>query len=95
MPEAIKDAVRSSGGIFTLGDDGAVQASKADEFINSPERFIKSLKESNPYYWPSNADFRMSGSGGVDSKDLNTRIEAAAAAGDFDTYKELRSKQAG
>jgi len=95
LPEAIKDAVRSSGGIFTLGDDGAVQASKADEFINSPERFIKSLKESNPYYWPSNADFRMSGSGGVDSKDLNTRIEAAAAAGDFDTYKELRSKQAG
>lgn len=92
LPEAIVDAVSNANGLFNLADDGTVQASKADEFINSPERFVKSLKESKPYYWPSSADFRMSGSTGVDSKDLASRIEAAAASGDFELYKQLRTK---
>lgn len=91
MPEAIKDAIRSSGGVFKIGDDGNIQAAKADEFINSPERFIKSLKETSPYYWPSNADFKLNGSSGLDTKDINTRLDQAAASGDFETYKKLRS----
>ena len=92
LPEAITDAVNSSQGLFKLGEDGSVQAAKVDEFINSPERFIKSLKETKPYYWPANADFRLNGSGGGDAKDIASRMEEAAAAGDFDTYKKLRAQ---
>lgn len=94
LPEAIIDAINSSAGIFTIGDDGSVQASKADEFINSPERFIKELKNSKPYYWPANADFRLNGSDGMDAKDVATRISAAAESGDFEAYKKLRNAKA-
>ena len=92
LPKAVENAITDAKGLFTVGENGAVQASKADEFINSPERFVKSLKDTKDFYWPSNADFRMSGSGGGDPKDLAVQMEAAAIAGDFDTYKNLRSK---
>ncbi len=95
LPEAINDAIINANGLFKIGDDGSVQAAKMDEFINSPERFVKALKETKPYYWPSNADFRMSGSGGNDPKDIVARIETAAQSGDFEAYKALRKKQAG
>lgn len=92
LPEAIDNAISDSSGLFTVGEDGSVQASKADEFISSPERFVKSLKDTKSFYWPSNADFRMSGSGGGDGKDVAARMEAAAASGDFEAYKALRQK---
>lgn len=94
LPEAIADAINNANGLFKIGEDGSIQAAKVDEFVNSPERFIKTLKETKPYYWPPNADFRMNGSGGSDPKDIASRMETAAAAGDFETYKALRKKQA-
>ena len=95
IPGAIEDAIVNSRGLFKIGDDGNIEATKIDEFINSPERFIKSLKESRPHYWPSNADFRLSGSDGGNGTDVAAQMEAAASSGDFEAYKALRDKQAG
>lgn len=94
LPDAIADAIGNSQGIFKLDDDGNVVSRKAEDFINSPERFVKSLKETKAYYWPANADFKLSGSGGSIT-DIQGRMETAAKAGDFDTYKALRAKQTG
>lgn len=94
LPEAVEDVIKRAEGLFKIGENG-VEASKVDEFINSPQRFVKSLKEVVPHYWPANADFRLSGSGGANSKDIGERMEAAAASGDFEAYKALRDKQTG
>jgi len=94
LPEAIDNAIRDASGLFKVAENGNVEARKIDEFINSPERFVKSLKETNSFYWPSSADFRMSGSDGASQTDINARMEAAASSGDFEAYKELRNKKA-
>lgn len=91
LPEAVVDAISNSQGLFKINEDGAIVASKADEYISTPERFIKELKNQKPYYWPSNADFRLSGSDNIDATDLGTRIETASKAGDFEAYKALRN----
>jgi len=93
IPGAIPDAITNSRGLFKIGDDGKIEATKIDEFVNSPERFIKSLKENRPHYWPSNADFRLSGSDGGNGTDVTAQMEAAASSGDFEAYKALRNKQ--
>ncbi len=93
LPEAIVDAVNNSNGIFKLDESGSVIANKPDEFINSPERFIKSLKETKPYYWPSNADFKLEGSNSGGQATLGDRLSDAAQNSDFEQYKKLRAKQ--
>ena len=93
LPEAIADAIQSSNGLFKIDEEGQIVASKADEYISSPDRFIKELKSKKPYYWPTNADFRLSGSDNIDAGDYNTRLDAASKAGDFEAYKALRTKK--
>jgi len=90
LPEAIIDAVNNSNGLFQLNQDGKVISKNPEEFVNSPERYIKSLKDNKPYYWPANADFKMTGSTGGGKSTTGERLEEAAAKGDFEAYKKLR-----
>jgi len=88
-PDAINDVIARSTGIFEL-QDGKTKVAKPDGYVDSVERFIKSLKDSASYYWPDKANFNLKGG---DHKQITDRMNDAAEAGDFETYKKMREAQ--
>jgi hypothetical protein len=98
MPEALKDVLLNASSIFQLGEDGSVEArdadgnlKKIDDLILTPENWIKSLKETSPYYWPPSQGAGAYGSGSG-SDDITQKLLDLVAKGDMAGYSKLRKK---
>ena len=98
IPEALDDVLRRGRDLFSIGDDGSIEARdssgelmKIDDHLMDPSRFIEGLKKSAPYYWPSSSGTGASGSGGS-VKDADSKLLSAAASGDSAAYREIRKK---
>lgn len=101
IPEALDDVLRRGRDVFSLAEDGSLEARdkdgnlvKLDDHLMTPKLFVESLRKSAPYYWPGSTGTGASGAGGAGSgSDLDSQIAAAAAKGDTKLYRQLRNKQ--
>jgi hypothetical protein len=104
-PEAVADVLLRGNAVFSLGDDGAVEARDADgnllksgTKLMTPDLWVDDLKKSAPYFWPGSkgtgADGGAGGGGGA-SGDLTEQIAKAAANNDMVTYRKLLAKKNG
>ena len=99
--EALDDVLSRGGDVFSLGDDGTVEArddkgnlKKFDEdIILNPKNWIETLKKVAPHYWPASEGIDAGGDGTAD--DLTVAMNAAAVKGDMKEYRRLRDKAHG
>jgi hypothetical protein len=99
IPEALDDVLRRGRDVFSIGDDGVIEARgsdgeliKIDDHLMDPARFVDGLKKTAPYYWPSSSGTGATGSGGS-SADMNSSLLNAASSGDSAAYRAMRRKQ--
>lgn len=99
--EAISDVLLRGSSVFTLGEDGTIEArdskgelrKDAEGIILDPTKYIAGLRKTAPHYWPDSSGSGVTGQGGS-AGDLQARIDAAAKSGDMTQYRKLREKQA-
>lgn len=99
-PEAITDVLLHGRNIFSLADDGTVEArgedgkllKTADDKVLTTANWIESLKKTSPHYWPGSKGAGAEG-GGDSGDDLATAIQRAADTGNHAEYRRLRKKQ--
>ena len=101
-PEAVTDILLRSKQMFTLVDDGSLEARDADGKllkneqgnVITPAVWLESLKETSPHYWPSSSGVGARGGNITGNADLTEKLSELAAAGDMDGYRALRAKMA-
>lgn len=99
-PEAITDVLLHGRNIFTLADDGSLEARDSsgklrktdDDKVLTPTNWIDSLKQKSPHYWPD-SEGAGARSGGQNPTDLAAQMARAAEKGDHAEYRRLRAKQ--
>lgn len=97
---AVADVLARGGNVFSLGDDGTVEARDAknkliktdDDLILTPENWVVSLKKPCPHYWPPSVGADLTGVDASDAADMQSRMSAAVEAGNIDLYRKLRDK---
>jgi len=96
--EALTDVLMRANQLFSLGEDGTVEARdakgnlvKTDDLVLTPENWIKSLKESAPHYWPPSQGAGASGVSG-NAGDLAKKLNDLAAKGNMAEYRKVRAK---
>jgi hypothetical protein len=97
-PEALTDVLMRGNQIFSLGEDGSVEARdmqgnlvKIDDIVMTPDNWVKSLKESAPHYWPPSQSAGASGASG-NAGDVMKKLADLAAKGNMVEYRKLRKK---
>lgn len=105
LPEAVEDVLMRGLGVFSLDDKNEIVArdkdgnlrKMEDGMLLNPERFIESLRKSNPYYWPSSqsAGGRGSLGPGQSSRDQLDTLTDVATSGNFDlnAYRAAKGKK--
>ncbi len=100
LPSAVDDVLLRGGNVFSLSVGGEVEArdhenklkQDKDGLILTSDKWIASLKESHPHYWPPSVGGGLGGPGGAADSDLHARLADLAAKGKVTEYKELRAK---
>lgn len=102
LPEAVGDILmRARQDGFTLGEDGKPELRNAEgnlvyddkNRIITPERYVESLRQSNPYYWPGSQGTGTTGQLGRQTQQNGmTKINDAASGQSFDleAYRNAR-----
>lgn len=99
-PEAIPDILLHGRSIFSLADDGSLEArdnegklrKTVDDKVLTTTNWIEGLKRTAPHYWPVTVGAGANG-GVMDPSDMTQALENALKKGDMQTYRKLRSKQ--
>ncbi len=99
-PEAITDILLHGRNIFSLADDGSIEArgddgkllKTEDDKVLTTTNWIESLKKTSPHYWPDSRGVGADG-GGIRGDDLAAAIARAAESGNHAEYRRLRKKQ--
>lgn len=100
-PEALEDVLTRGGNVFSLGEDGSVEArdkngklvKTADDMVLTTENWVEGLKKTAPHYWPgSEGAGGLGGEGGGGMDDLTAAMNDAAKKGDMVKYRKLREK---
>ncbi len=99
-PEAITDVLLHGRNIFSLSEDGSIEARDAenklrktiDDKVLTTSNWIEGLKKSSPHYWPGSKGAGAEGGGGG-GDDLAGAIQRAADSGNHTEYRRLRKKQ--
>jgi hypothetical protein len=99
-PEALVDVLLRGGSVFSLGDDGSVEARDSqnklikndDDMILNPTNWIDSLKKTSPHYWPPSVGADLTGVDASDKADMQKRMDKAIKDGNMDLYRKLREK---
>jgi len=86
LPTAVEDIQRRAQDVFSVDDDGSVVSRDKDGHITkeTPEKFVKGLKETAGHYWPSNVSADLSGN------DKDAAAAEAADKGDVASYIAAR-----
>lgn len=98
--EALIDVLTRGSIVFTLGDDGSVEARDSknrliktdDDLILTPENWVLGLKKTSPHYWPPSVGADLTGVDASDAAAMQTRMNAAIQSGNMDLYRKLRAK---
>ena len=101
-PEAIPDILLRGRMIFSLAEDGTLEARNEkgrlvktdDGKVLTPSVWMEELKKQAPHYWPPSEGAGAHGTKGSES-DLEAALARAAAKGDMKEYRRLRAKMAG
>ncbi|MCP3665735.1 MAG: hypothetical protein GY696_25110 [Gammaproteobacteria bacterium] len=71
LPSAIDDVIYRSNGVFSLGEDGSIEARDPEGNLRkigkkqmTPDNFVESLKDAAPHFWPASQSAGASGAGG-------------------------------
>lgn len=100
-PEAIQDVIYRAKGTFSINPDtGELEArdnagrlvKMDDHHILTLERYISSLKQQAPHYWPESHGTGSRGAGRADRENLEARLLDAAASGDMVEYRRLSAE---
>lgn len=105
-PQAYDDILRRGFDIFSLAEDGTIEARDKDgnlvkdskEMLLTPERFLNNLKETAPYYWPESQGANVSGQQqrghNQQSNDIGKLNDVVGKDGrfDLDAYRAARGK---
>lgn len=100
-PEAVNDVLLHGRQVFSLAEDGSVEArdgdgklkKTVDDKVLTPSNWIEGLKKSAPHYWPDSVGAGAHGGRGGDDGDLTAALNKAAASGNMPEYRRLRKKQ--
>lgn len=100
-PEAITDVLLHGRNIFSLAEDGSVEArdsegklrKTSDDKVLTTSNWIEGLKKTSPHYWPSSEGVGAHGGGEGAGDDLAAAIQRAADSGNHAEYRRLRKKQ--
>lgn len=101
-PEAITDVLMRSKEIFSLAEDGTLEARdengkllKNDKGnVITPVVWLEGLKETAPHYWPSSSGVGARGGNITNDADLTAKLAQYAKEGNMDAYRKLRAKMA-
>jgi len=99
--EAISDILLRGRDIFSLAEDGSVEARGADgkllktgdEKVLTPTNYIEGLKKTSPHYWPISEGAGATGGASGSDGDMTAALNRAAGKGDMTEYRRLRAKQ--
>jgi len=102
-PEAIPDVLMRAKQIFSLAEDGTLEARDKDGKLLKNEKgnvltpvvWLDSLKENAPHYWPSSEGVGATGGSLSADADLTEKLAEYARKGDMKSYRKLRSKMQG
>lgn len=100
-PEAITDVLLHGRNIFSLAEDGSVEARDSegklrktgDDKVLTTSNWIEGLKKASPHYWPGSEGAGAYGGGEGGGDDLAASIQRAADSGNHAEYRRLRKKQ--
>lgn len=96
---AIKDALLQGKAVFSISEDGTVEARDSkgklikteDGKILTPTLWIEEQKKSSPHWWPASAGGDLNP--GEDYESLDAQMRRAADSGDTKKYRELKAKK--
>lgn len=99
-PEALTDILLRGGSVFSLADDGSVEARTADGKLTKTEDdkvlttslWIETLKKTSPHYWPASQGLDAHGES-TNSSDIDVAMQKAAQKGDNAEYRRLKAKK--
>lgn len=97
---AIDDVLLRGATVFSLSVGGEVEArdhenklkQDKDGLILTADKWVNSLKETHPHYWPKSKGGGLGGPGGGSDADIQARLADLAKSGKVAEYKELRRK---
>lgn len=100
-PEALTDILLRGRNVFTLAEDGSVEARDSegklaktkDDRVLTTTNWIEGMKETSPHYWPGSEGAGAGGGSGAGS-DIDAQMNAAADKGDHKEYRRLKAKKA-
>lgn len=104
LPHAMDDVIRRAGDVFSIGEDGTLEARDASGallkddnlMLLNPERFVDGLKKTAQHYWPASQGSGARGSESTGDYDDNmARLNDLAKKGDMEGYRALRKKMSG
>lgn len=104
LPSAIDDVVNRGVGSFTVDPDQTVVQRDSEGALvtidgknSTPEVWMADLQEKAPHFWPPSKGGDLGGNDGGEGGGNNAvnQMAKAAAAGDMDTYREVRNKMRG
>lgn len=108
LKEAIDDIVRRGLDVFKLNEAGELESRDKngelrlteEGLILNPERFVDTLKSSNPYYWAESESAGTRGSGDrTNGANADSLVQGAAMGRDgkidMEAYRKARKKQSG
>ena len=102
LPEAIEDILLRGKSLFSVDDnrdvvardsEGNLMKTQDGKTLLTPERFIDSLKDTNPYYWPASTGTGANGANKFKSRtDQMDKLNNIARSDDFDleAYRKNR-----
>lgn len=104
--DAIDDIVRRGFDTFSVNEAGEIESrdkngdliQTEEKLLLNPERFVDTLKSSNPYYWNASESGETFGSNDKHGgQNIDSIVEGAASSEkfDLDTYRKARTKQSG
>jgi len=99
--EAISDILLRGRSVFSVAEDGSVEArdkdgkllKTEDGKVLTPTLYIEGLKKTSPHYWPPSSGAGAQGGSGTDQSDITSALDRAATSGDMAEFKRLRKLQ--
>jgi hypothetical protein len=103
IPEAISDVLTRGREVFSLAEDGTLEArgpdgkllTTGDDKVLMPSNWIEGLKKVSPHYWPpSEGAGANGGTGGAGGEDTMDALSRAASSNNMVEYRRIREKMA-
>lgn len=99
-PEALTDILLRGSSVFSLAEDGSVEARTADgkltktddEKVLTTSLWIEGLKKVSPHYWPASEGIDANGES-TSGSDIEVAMQRAASKGDHTEYRRLKKKK--